>query len=538
MNNKILALLLVMGVVVITSCKKSFLNLNNDPNYPSSVPVSKLLPSALVETGALMVDPNMDIPNIWMGIWSYGNGVQFPTEYRDYAYPNSSGNTGFFANAYTNAYDYQQIITLSQQQGNPAYEGMARIMKDMIMQMLVDVYNDVPYTQAFQGVANQTPKYDSGIVIYDSLYEDLSRAITLLNSATSSQFPSSSVDIMFQGSKAEWVALANTVKLKLLIRQSTRADRQAYIQSKLADFPNGTNSFLKGGQLAMINPGYTNSSNQQSPFWTNFGYQVSLTPTNNLNQYCGGSYIGSFLGLSNQNDPRLWYIMSTVDPTNPLQYAPPAGTDPSYLDTLDFSSIGAGYLYFSVTEMGTAPYAHTGYTLPATGSLICDSSFALRTVSDNAMILSDFESLFLQAEAVQRGWFSTTDAQTLFDSAVGQSFTYEFDANPNFGGAGAGAQLFQPIVNPTADNTWGGGDDPIQLIITQKYIALASINLIEPWTEYRRTGWPAVPLSSNIASASHIPYRYLYPQREYTVNGASVAKEGTVTQNSKIWWMQ
>ena len=521
-------------VVATTSCKKDFLNLNSDPNYPNAVPVSKLLPTALVETGALMVDPSMDIPNIWMGIWSFANGVQFPTEYRDYAYPNSSGNTGFFANAYTNAYDYQQIINLAQQQGNPAYEGMARVMKDMIMQMLVDVYNDVPYSQAFQGVANQTPKYDKGDVIYDSLYEDLTRAINLLNSATPSQFPSSSVDIMFQGSQAEWVALANTVKLKLLIRQSTRADRQAYIQSKLADFPNGTNSFLKGGQLAMVNPGYTNSTNQQNPFWTNFGYQVSGTPTSNLNQYCGATYIASQFGISNQNDPRLLYIMSYYG--NFGAYAP-AGMDANYLDTLDLTGLAGGNfpVIFSTTEMGTAPYLHSGYTsLPATAGLICDSTFAMRNVGDNAMILSDFESLFLQAEAVQRGWFSTTDAQTLFDSAVGQSFNYEF-ANNTLGVTGA---QFQSVVSPVPDNTWGGGDDPIQLIITQKYAALASINLIEPWTEYRRTGWPAVPLSSNIASAPHIPYRYLYPQREYTVNGASVSLEGTVTQNSKIWWMQ
>ena len=88
-------------------------------------------------------------------------------------------------------------------------------------------------------------------------------------------------------------------------------------------------------------------------------------------------------------------------------------------------------------------------------------------------------------------------------------------------------------------------DDRIKLIISQKWVALATINFLEPWAEYRRTGYPDfIPLSKAPGALNHIPYRYMYPQREYDINNRNVPdgatnpnKVSTITTDSKIWWM-
>ena len=44
-------------------------------------------------------------------------------------------------------------------------------------QLLVDAYNDVPYTDALKGQENLTPAYTDAKVIYKDLSDQLDRAI-------------------------------------------------------------------------------------------------------------------------------------------------------------------------------------------------------------------------------------------------------------------------------------------------------------------------------------------------------------------------
>ena len=65
----------------------------------------------------------------------------------------------------------------------------------------------------------------------------------------------------------------------------------------------------------------------------------------------------------------------------------------------------------------------------------------VKTPQQDQLIFSDFESLFLQAEAVQRGWI-TGDAKALYESAVTQSFIYlAFEEDPANDAADAAAYL-------------------------------------------------------------------------------------------------
>ena len=78
------------------------------------------------------------------------------------------------------------------------YEAIARILKAMDFQMLVDVYGNVPYSQALKGTGILAPGFDDQKLVYEDLIKQLDTAITVLkaNPLTSAY---SASDIVFGG---------------------------------------------------------------------------------------------------------------------------------------------------------------------------------------------------------------------------------------------------------------------------------------------------------------------------------------------------
>jgi len=139
------------------------------------------------------------------------------------------------------------------------------------------------------------------------------------------------------------------------------------------------------------------------------------------------------------------------------------------------------------------------------------------------------ESMFMQAEATQRGWL-TGSAQTAYEDAVKESFVWLGVTN-----ALQVAEDYLATGNAIVD--WAGSSDKIELIITQKYLGLVGIANFEAWADYRRTGFPDVPKSLAPTVASNIPLRYRYPQNEYNYNAANVALENDPNPlTSPIFW--
>ncbi len=155
----------------------------------------------------------------------------------------------------------------------------------------------------------------------------------------------------------------------------------------------------------------------------------------------------------------------------------------------------------------------------------------LRAYNQPAPIMTDFESLFIQAEACVRGFIPGT-AKTFYESAVTQSFAL-------IGATDAATYLAQagkPLVNFDLAVTTA---DKIKLIITQKWVANNGNAPLEIWTDYRRTGYPDfIHWSEDPAKAfATPPVRLLYPQYEISVNNDNLLKVGTIDPfTSKIFW--
>lgn len=98
--------------------------------------------------------------------------------------------------------------------GYTLHSGTGRVLKAYVLLTLVDLFGDVPYSEALSGgtlVFN--PNTDNGKAVYDAAITLLDEAITLLGQAPGAG-QGLSRDIFYGGSSAKWIALANTLKLK------------------------------------------------------------------------------------------------------------------------------------------------------------------------------------------------------------------------------------------------------------------------------------------------------------------------------------
>jgi len=112
----------------------------------------------------------------------------------------------------------------------------------------------------------------------------------------------------------------------------------------------------------------------------------------------------------------------------------------------------------------------------------------LASPTQSAWIMPACESLFLQAEAVQRGYLAG-NASSLYQSAVSESFRIMGVTAPATAAATYTAQ-------PDTRVNFTSAPDKIQLIVLQAWAAYNMIDPIESWNNWRRLGVPAdLPVS-------------------------------------------
>ena len=485
--------------VLFSSCKKDLLDINVDPNNPTTVSASAglVLPAALSATASIYNNPVIGnngfvFAGLWLGHVSYSGNYAIQTENVSYNITNNFGS-GIFTELYDNINDYDFVEKNGAATSNLFYQGIGILMKAYNFQTLVDLYNNVPYSQALQGTANTKPAYDNGKDIYDSLAIKMDTAISYFTTVSSSGTISITGDIMFGGDASQWLQFANTVKLRLLLRQTEIADRQSYIQTEAAKLDSV--SFLASD--ATINPGYSASDGKANPFYESNVKVTIPDPVAGYNQtlYRPGQYAINF--FKTHNDPRLGSF-----------YQPVGGSGNTYVGNF-FGDQG-------IPNNGTSQF---GYGV-------------LKSPNQNSVLMLAAESYFLQSEAVLRGLI-TGDAKALYQSGVEASFEYlglaQDDAITYY------SQPGDKQVNWDATTTF---QEKLALIIRQKWAALTLINELEPYNDYRRLHLPAdVPLSTSPFSTGIFPNRLRYPQREFEVNAANVSAQGNPTAGDKVWWI-
>jgi hypothetical protein len=495
MTKKIKPFLISVAVaaIAISGCKKGTFDINSpNPNVPSTVPPQFSLSAALKESADLMYNANEDFMQYWMGYWAVSG---------DYI-PNNSVvlyqlNTDYFSNnwdqAYLNLKNYDIITQASADPVNSNYLAISKIMQAFVYQRVVDLYNDAPYANALKGGTDNFPTYDKGSDIYTSIIGKVDSAIILINGAPADAVVPGNDDILFGGDMGMWVKFANTLKLKLLLRTTAKPvmDIKTELNGLTAD------DFLAPGEDAAVQPGYQNVASQQSPQWADFGFVPAGQPTTNNTYYRANSYAVSF--YSSNKDPRVEYF-----------YSPNSSGD------IKGRPFGSTALEHNTEISGV------------------DGQGILKSPSQPSIIIPAFESLFLQAEAIQSGYLTSAgSASDAFKGAVTESF--RLLGIPDY--SAAAATYFGQSNNNT---NFDMSSNKLKTIILQKWAALNAYDPLESFSDWRRLGIPSdLPVSVYPGNtATHIPIRLLYPSSEYNYNANNVNAEGQISQfTSKIFWM-
>ncbi|MEJ7663272.1 MAG: SusD/RagB family nutrient-binding outer membrane lipoprotein [Hymenobacter sp.] len=172
-------------------------------------------------------------------------------------------------------------------------------------QLLVDEYGSIPYTQALQGLSNTTPTYDKGIDIYKDLIVQLKGAITDINAATAG-LKVGPEGVVFRGNMTNWKRFANSLRLRILPRESSSGDAAltAYAKSEMAILQTdaATDGFITADVTAQ--PGYAASNNQQNPFYNTYGFAVGSANTTSTYRFIlPTKYLVNL--FVNNSDPRI-----------------------------------------------------------------------------------------------------------------------------------------------------------------------------------------------------------------------------------------
>ena len=154
-------------------------------------------------------------------------------------------------------------------------KGPAKVMKAMVFQQLVDMYGNVPYTDALKGGAVLAPKFDDQKAVYESLITLLDEAIVDLKAnAFTGAFTSS--DIVFKGNTTKWTQFANSIKMRILIRQAKVSGRDAYIKTEINKIVTQGSGFLAGEDVGVGGPGfYLSTAGKLNPAYDRWGYDAN-----------------------------------------------------------------------------------------------------------------------------------------------------------------------------------------------------------------------------------------------------------------------
>ena len=486
-SNRSKVLFSLLAIVSITSSCKKALDINHDPNNPTLEQGNPRLvfPAAVMATAG-RVGGDLAILG---GMWSQ-NFTQsaLANQYKDidsYDVKSTDLNlpySGLFTGGLKN---YQFVIDKSAAAKDWNFYLMATVMKAYTTEVLVDLYDKIPYSEALGGATNLNPHFDNGDNTYTSLIAEIDGALGKDFGASTNTSPGNS-DLVFQGDIDKWKRFANTLELKMYLRMinAKPADAQAGVQ-KL---------YTNGAKFLSTDAGVFGFSDE--PGLDNPLYEQNIRQLNvGTNLRASRTFVSWLMANS---DSRIVSYFGSAAP-NSINQGDYLGSDPTY---------------------GTA-------------------AVFVEHPTDPVIFISKAESYFLQAEARER-FYLGDNAKALYDNGVLASFQSVNQNGSQFIGAGkvyeypAGGSLAQKIeaivVQKWASFPYGA-------------------HFIESFFEKQRTGFPTtspvystdvsyVPgefvISKNsVLSIGKLPRRLVFPDVEVSRNTNTPA---LVPITESVWW--
>ncbi|MFZ0490542.1 MAG: SusD/RagB family nutrient-binding outer membrane lipoprotein [Salegentibacter sp.] len=489
--------LVIAASAITVSCSEDFLDVNENPNDPSVSTPGLTLPVAQETFASLNATDMVEVGQYFMYNWAVPSNWSANSDLLRYNVTSSFYTSIFevsYASIFKNLTYVENYTDASGAVDYTAYDAIAETVKGFQYQYLVDLYGDVPFYEANLRGENTTPAYDDAETVYKAVIDSLTTAATkALDLPENAENPGDH-DIIFGGDMNKWAQFANTIKLRMLIRLSNTG-QDSYIQDQIDAIQANGAGFITSNVTA--NPGYSKNENQQNPFWAYTGFETSGTETDEHDINVATDYVINYLEQKN--------------------------------DTLRLERL------YAEAKNGGYKGVQQSIDLPGEGFTSDDLSAVgpglLKSADQDQPIMLLSEALFLQAEAVQRGYLDGGEdmAKDLYQQGIEASFKYLEVEDA--------AQAAEDYYTQSLENvSWDASPNKIEAIITQKWIALNGTSSIESWMEWVRTGYPSgLPTSTD--SDGVRPVRLLYPTSEYSTNSDNVPATSTddAFNNPPFW---
>ncbi|MEL0334502.1 MAG: SusD/RagB family nutrient-binding outer membrane lipoprotein [Flavobacteriales bacterium] len=204
------------AALAITSCTSDLSDLNVNGKAPESVPSGALFANAVMGYYDFDAVQNVNLNNLrlWSQHWTqttYVDESNFQLNERDV---NGSTFVRMYVTVIRDCEEARTAVMNGPESAAAKAASVAAIevMEVMAYQYLVDLFGDVPYSEALS--ETNVPKYDAGSAIYADLLARLDAATADLSG--SNTFGSS--DIIYGGDAAAWKKAANSLMLRMAVR--------------------------------------------------------------------------------------------------------------------------------------------------------------------------------------------------------------------------------------------------------------------------------------------------------------------------------
>lgn len=210
-RNKFLALFLGLGLMVsFTACEDYFGDINVNPNDPTDVTPEVLLPAVQVRLAfthggdisrftSVLVQHAQGVTRQWASINNYSTFV-----------PNNF-NTVWRTNIYAGVLqDLNVMKSKTVEEGSNHYTAVANILLAYTWLTCTDLWDDMPYEEAFMGTDNLQPAFNTQEFIYGEVFELIKEAKNLLAGEPGDRLPGGE-DLIYGGDTDQWLKLAHAV---------------------------------------------------------------------------------------------------------------------------------------------------------------------------------------------------------------------------------------------------------------------------------------------------------------------------------------
>jgi hypothetical protein len=382
-------------------------------------------------------------------------------------------------------------------QGDPVnQQGVATIMRAVIMKRVTDVYGEAPFKEAFKGLGDITPAYDTQEDIYKTLISQVKAGRNMLDATKAA----GKGDILYSGSISRWKKLANSLLLQLSIQLSKKYPAASgYAATEFnAALAHADGTIENIADEAWLK--YQDLVGFRNPWFANrtADYFLSREFTDALK----GNATANNRTTNHTFDNRLRvYARSTSNNGVPYGFRNGSGTGAAQMNRI---------YYWNATS--PLPLMTASYTF-----LNRAEAAALGWTGENAA--------FMLEQGILKSYESLQNITAVNNAPL---------ATLTDGTAYAAARIVDVATAP-------GGIR--QIIGEEKWVSLYG-QAFDSWAEWRRTGYPNLLPATDFLNNGKIPRRFLYPREEPSLNGANYTaavgrlQPGEDDNTAKVWWDQ